>query len=231
MRIYRRLLAARGHAGWWPGADALEVCVGAVLVQNTAWANAEKALAVLRQRGLLTFAKLRALPAEALAPLIRSSGCFNVKARRLRALLAFLDAFGGRPEAMAGEDLGDVRRRLLAVPGIGPETADSILLYAAGRPVFVVDAYTRRVFGRLGLLRGGESYDAVQAAFMRNLPPRADLFNDFHAQIVLLAKDFCRPRPLCPACPLGDLCPRRGVARDARMKRSSLGGATVSTGT
>ena len=212
MRIYRRLLRARGHAGWWPGGDAFEVCVGAVLVQNTAWSNVEKALTVLRGRGLLSFAPLRALSTEDLAPLIRSSGCFNVKARRLAALLAFLDAFGGRPETMAGEDPLALRERLLAVPGVGRETADSIALYAAGLPLFVVDAYTRRVFARLGLLKGRETYDEVQAYFMRNLPREVPLYNDYHAQIVLLAKDFCRPKPLCGHCPLSDLCPREGLA-------------------
>jgi endonuclease-3 related protein len=212
LRIYRRLLRARGHAGWWPGGDAFEVCVGAILVQNTAWSNVEKALAVLRGRGLLSFASLRALAAEELAPLIRSSGCFNVKARRLAALLAFLDAFGGRPETMAGEDPVLLRARLLAVPGVGRETADSIALYAAGLPLFVVDAYTRRVFSRLGLVKGKETYDEVQAFFMRNLPRQAPLYNDFHAQIVLLAKEFCRPRPRCGPCPLSDLCPREGLA-------------------
>jgi endonuclease-3 related protein len=212
LRIYRRLLKARGPAGWWPGGDAFEVCVGAVLVQNTAWSNVEKALAVLRGRGLLAFAPLRALPVEELAPLIRSSGCFNVKARRLAALLAFLDAFGGRPETMAGQDPFALRERLLAVPGVGRETADSIALYAAGLPLFVVDAYTRRVFARLGLLEGQESYDEVQAFFMRNLPREVPLYNDYHAQIVLLAKDFCRPKPLCGPCPLSGLCPRQGLA-------------------
>jgi endonuclease-3 related protein len=207
MRIYRRLLRARGHAGWWPGRSAFEVCVGAILVQNTAWSNVEKAMAVLRARGLLSFAALRALSADEMAPLIRSSGCFNVKARRLSALLAFLDAYRGRPQAMSREDPLAVRARLLAVPGVGRETADSIALYAAGLPLFVVDAYTRRVFSRLGLLKGKESYDEVQAFFMRNLPRKVPLYNDYHAQIVLLAKDFCRPRPLCPRCPLADLCP------------------------
>jgi len=231
MRIHRRLLRARGPAGWWPGADGFEVCVGAVLTQNTAWTNVEKALAVLRSRGLLSFAKLRALDAEDIAPLIRSSGFYNVKARRLAALLAFLDEFGGNPESMSSEEPGALRARLLAVPGVGPETADSIALYAAGLPLFVVDAYTRRVFARLGLLRGDEDYDHVQSFFMRHLPRRAALFNEYHAQIVLLAKDVCQPRPLCGLCPLEDLCPKRGVGQRGRMRTSQLGGATVSTGT
>lgn len=231
MDIYRKLLRSRGPAGWWPGEDAFEVCVGAVLVQNTAWSNVEKALGVLRGRGLLSFSRLRALSVERLAPLIRASGCYNVKARRLSALLAFLDAFGGRPERMATEDPRALRARLLAVPGVGRETADSIVLYAAGLPLFVVDAYTRRVFTRLGLLRGGEPYDEVQELFMSHLPRKPALYNEYHAQIVLLAKDVCRPKPLCDACPLEDLCPRKGVAERGKMRTSSLGGATVSTGT
>jgi endonuclease III related protein len=231
LKIYRRLLRSRGPAGWWPGEDGFEVSVGAVLTQNTAWTNVEKALATLRSRGLLSHARLRAMSPEEIAPLIRSAGCHNVKARRLGALLAFLDEFRGRPENMAGEDPRALRARLLAVPGVGRETADSIALYAAGLPLFVVDAYTRRVFARLGLLKGTEGYDEIQSFFMDRLPREAGLYNEYHAQIVLLAKDFCRPRPLCGACPVEDLCRKRGVSRDGRLEKSQLGGATVSTGT
>jgi endonuclease-3 related protein len=208
LRIYRRLHAAFGHAGWWPGGSPFEVCVGAILVQNTAWTNVERTLDGLRRRGLLCFAALRRLPPSRLAPLLRSSGTFRVKAERLRALLDFLAAeYGGRVEAMKAEEPGRLREKLLAVRGVGPETADSIALYAAGHPLFVVDAYTRRVFTRLGLLRGGESYAEVQRFFMDALPRDPALYNDYHAQIVLLAKDVCRPRPRCPQCPLEDLCP------------------------
>lgn len=231
LRIFRRLLRRRGPAGWWPGEDGFEVSVGAILTQNTAWTNVEKALAVLRSRGLLSFAQLRAMAPEEIAPLIRSAGCHNVKARRLAALLAFLDEFGGRPENMAAEDPRALRARLLAVHGIGRETADSIALYAAGVPLFVVDAYTRRVFSRLGLLKGTEDYDTAQSFFMDRLPRKAQLYNEYHAQIVLLAKDFCRPRPLCAACPLDGMCPKRGQPGGAKMRKSHLGGATVSTGT
>jgi endonuclease III related protein len=210
-------LRHHGHAGWWPGESAFEVCLGAILVQNTSWTIVEKALGVLRERSLLAFEPLRALPVEALAPLIRSSGYFNVKARRLAAFLAFLEReYAGRVEAMAGEDALVLRGKLLAVPGIGRETADSIVLYAAGLPVFVVDAYTRRIFSRLGFIRGDEDYDEIRALFERHLPPDAPLYNDYHAQIVLLGKDLCRPMPRCPACPLGDLCARRGVRRPRR---------------
>jgi endonuclease-3 related protein len=207
-RLYRRLLAAFGHAGWWPGESPFEVCVGSILVQNTAWANVERTLDGLRRRRLLSFRALHRLPPSRLARLLRPSGTFRVKASRLRAFLDFLGTeYGGRVEAMGEEDPRSVREKLLAVRGIGPETADSIALYAAGHPVFVVDAYTRRVFGRLGLLSGRERYDDVQRFFMDALPRDAALYNDFHAQIVRLAKDVCRHRPRCAECPLADVCP------------------------
>ena len=211
-RVYRRLLLHFGHAGWWPGQTPFEVCLGAILTQSTSWTNVEKALDGLRRRGLLSYDGLRGLPPSRIAPLIRSSGYYNVKARRLKAFVVFLGReYAGHVEAMAEEELRTLRRKLLAVDGIGPETADSIVLYAAGLPLFVVDAYTRRIFGRLGLLRGDEPYDEVQDFFMRRLGPDAVLYNDYHAQIVRLGKDVCRPRPHCGACPLGLLCPRRGV--------------------
>ena len=235
LRVYRRLRARYGHAGWWPGESSFEVCVGAILVQNTAWANVERTLASLRQRGLLSFAPLHRHPPSRLAPLLRSSGTFRVKARRLRAFLDFLESeYGGQVEAMAVEDPARLREKLLGVAGIGPETADSIALYAAGHPVFVVDAYARRVFSRLGLLpdqvpagrarptssgsrgdgaRGArpEAYDQVQHVLMGHLPRDAALYNDYHAQLVRLGQEACRPRPRCVECPLDDLCPKRGV--------------------
>jgi endonuclease-3 related protein len=212
VRIYRLLLGRFGHAGWWPGDTPFEVCLGAILTQNTAWTNAEKALARLRSAGLLSFDGLRGLALPRLQALLRPSGTYRVKARRVRAFLSFVGStYGGRVEAMASTAPGALRRQLLGVEGIGPETADSIALYAAGHPVFVVDAYTRRVFGRLGMLRGGESYDEVQRFFHRRLPADAALFNDYHAQVVRLAKEHCRARPLCVACPLEAVCPRRGL--------------------
>ena len=210
--VYRLLRKAYGPAGWWPAETAFEVCVGAILTQNTAWSNVEKALATLRSRGLLSYQALRGLSPSRLAPPIRSSGVFRVKARRLRAFLDFLGReYGGHVSAMRSETPEMLRRKLLAVNGIGPETADSIALYAAGHPTFVVDAYTRRIFGRLGHLRGGENYEAVQAFFTRALRRDAPLFNDYHAQLVRLAKAACRTKPLCPRCPLDRVCPKRGV--------------------
>ncbi len=212
LRVYERLAARFGPAGWWPGETPFEICLGAILTQNTSWANAEKALEVLRAQDLLSYARLRSLPVSRLARLVRSSGTFNVKARRVAAFLSFLGSeFGGSVEAMRDAEPGELRGKLLAVHGIGRETADSIALYAAGRPLFVVDGYTRRVFARLGLLRGDEAYDDIQRVFMERLPKDAALFNDYHAQIVRLAKDVCRPRPRCKECPLEDLCPRHGV--------------------
>jgi endonuclease III related protein len=216
-RVYRRLRARFGHAGWWPAASPFEVCVGAILVQNTAWTNVERTLASLRRLSLLSFERLHRLPPSRLAPLLRSSGTFRVKARRLRALLDFLGKeYGGRAEAMANESPPVLRRKLLDVRGVGPETADSIALYAAGHATFVVDAYTRRVFSRLGLLRGDEPYGEAQRFFEELLPRSAALYNDYHAQVVRLAKDVCRPRPRCAECPLGDLCPAAGVPREPR---------------
>jgi len=212
LAIYNRLRDAQGPAGWWPGESALEVCLGAILTQNTAWTNVEKALGALRARGLLTYEALRTLPRRRLAALLRPSGTYKVKAARVAAFLAFLGReYGGRVEAMSRETPAVLRRKLLDVNGIGPETADSIALYAAGLPVFVVDAYTRRVFSRLGLLRGDEGYDEVQLFFMERLPPDPALFNDYHAQLVRLAKDVCRAVPRCAACALADRCPRTGL--------------------
>ena len=212
LRIYRRLRRARGHAGWWPGETPFEVCVGAILTQNTAWSNVEKALARLRRRDRLSFARLRALRPSRIAPLIRASGTFNVKARRLAAFLRFLEReYSGEVERMSAQPPAELRGKLLGVTGIGRETADSIVLYAAGLPLFVVDAYTRRIFARLGLIRGDESYDELQAFFMKRLPAERDLYNDFHAQIVLLGKDHCRSRPRCASCPIEDLCPKHGL--------------------
>lgn len=213
MAIYERLRRARGHAGWWPGETPFEVCLGAILTQNTSWSNVDKALGVLRRRRRLSYEALARCPPSRIAPMIRSSGYFNVKARRLAAFLRFLGReYQGRVESMAAEAPAVLRAKLLGVSGIGRETADSIALYAAGLPLFVVDAYTRRIFTRLGLLAGAEDYDEIQRFFMDRLPRDPALFNDYHAQIVLHGKDVCRKVPQCGVCPLDQICPRRGVA-------------------
>jgi endonuclease-3 related protein len=209
---HRRLLRRYGPLGWWPAETPLEVCVGAVLTQNTAWANVEKALANLRAAGLLGDARaMLALPEARLADLLRPAGYFRVKARRLRALLRWLvDRGGGDPAAALRGGTAALREDLLGVHGVGRETADSILLYAGGRPVFVVDAYTRRVVGRHGWSDGEAGYEDLRAFFERRLPRDAPLYNQLHAEIVAVGKDHCRPVPRCEGCPLEGLLPRGG---------------------
>jgi len=192
-----------GPQHWWPARTRFEVVVGAILTQNTAWSNVERALAALRGRRLLTAARLSELPPGRLAGLIRSSGTFRVKARRLRAFLAYLNGrYQGSLDRMSRAPLEALRRELLAVPGIGPETADSILLYALGRPAFVVDAYTRRVLSRHRLLPHDAGYQEVRAFFERHLPSDPRLFNEYHALLVAIGKQYCRSRPHCAECPL-----------------------------
>ncbi len=201
--IYRRLLEAFGPQGWWPGETPFEVMVGAVLTQNTAWTNVEKAVANMKNAGVLHPAGLDGLSRMELAELIRPSGYFNVKAVRLKNLVRLvMEAGGGDPPVLLKRPGAVLRRELLAVNGIGRETADSILLYAAGLPYFVIDAYTRRVLSRHGLARADEDYDSLQSLFMANLPLSVELFNEYHALLVRLGKDYCKPRPRCEGCPL-----------------------------
>ncbi len=201
---YHAMLAALGPSRWWPGQTPFEIALGAILTQNTAWANVEKALHNLRVRDLLSPSALLTLSEEELADLIRPSGAFRVKAGRLGHFLAFLrvscdlDMDGLRSRDMAG-----LRRELLAVPGIGPETADSILLYALDMPSFVVDAYTRRILSRHGLVSERIGYGDLRAFFMDALPADTKLFNEFHALIVRTGKEWCAKKGgLCSSCPL-----------------------------
>ena len=206
LEIHDRLLDFFGPQYWWPGETPFEVMVGAILTQNTAWTNVEKAIGNLKERGLLSFAAMVTLPHAELAELIRPCGYFNVKAHRLHNLLALIrERFDGDLELMAQEELPALRQALLAVKGIGPETADSILLYAAGKPTFVVDAYTHRIFSRHGLVsEEGALYEEIQELFMDSLPPDPALFNEYHALIVRTAKEFCKKsNPRCGECPLG----------------------------
>jgi endonuclease-3 related protein len=207
---YRLLLERHGPQHWWPGETPFEVMVGAVLTQNTAWGNVEKAIAGLKRAGALSCRAILDLSDAALAELIRPAGYFNVKARRLKALCGFLMERGvaEAPERLAAQATpAELRRSLLGVHGIGEETADSILLYALNLPRFVVDAYTRRAFGRLGLLDGGESYAEIQRLFETELPADIGLYNEYHALIVRLGKEHCRPKPRCTDCPLNTICP------------------------
>ncbi len=207
--LLRRLLDAYGPQHWWPAETPFEVMVGAVLTQNTAWSNVERAIANLKGADVLSPEALLALPETELAELIRPSGYFNVKARRLRHLCAFLQEGGGEAE-LARRPTGELRTALLAVHGIGPETADDILLYAFSRPVFVVDAYTRRLFQRLGLTAGGEGYEQIRRLVEEAIGADIQALNELHALIVRHAKVHCRVRSRCGGCPLTPACPAAG---------------------
>lgn len=208
LEIYQRLLNAFGPQGWWPAQDDFEMVVGAILTQSTAWVNVEKAIANLRSAGMLSPAALDSVPERVLAEMIRPSGYYNAKARKLKAFTDHLRArHGGSLSTLFHVKLPELRRELLSIWGIGPETADSIVLYAARQPIFVVDAYTRRIFSRLALAPPDASYERLQRLFMENLPPSTPLFREYHALLVALGKGICRATPVCPRCPLRDLCP------------------------
>ncbi len=214
--IYRALYSAYGPQHWWPGDTPFEVMVGAVLTQNTAWANVEKAIANLKRDRLLTVSRLNDTPGRRLASLIRPSGYFNIKARRLKSLTAFVvGRYRGSLKRMFSDDPRGLREGLLGVNGIGPETADSILLYAANRPYFVVDAYTKRVFSRHGFISEKAVYHEVQRLFMENLHADPRLYNEYHALIVRVGKERCKKsRPFCNGCPLEEFLPRSRTMTD-----------------
>ncbi len=203
--LFESLLSAYGPQHWWPGDSPFEIMVGAVLTQNTAWSNVEKAIGRLQSADALDPRTIDGMPSPELADLIRPAGYFNVKAGRLRNLCRFVLDSGG-VEALAYIETGLLRRQLLAVHGVGPETADDILLYAFDRPVFVVDAYTRRLGQRMGLLGGDEDYETVRSLFERALGADSALFNELHGLIVHHAKHVCRKRPRCDACCLREDC-------------------------
>ena len=209
--IYGFLKRSFGPQYWWPAKTPFEVTVGAILTQNTAWTNVEKAIASLRSAGQLSLSALSGLPRKRLARLIRPAGYFNVKAVRLQAWTRYLRAKGCKTDLkpLRGVPTEKLRHEMLEVKGIGPETADSILLYALDRPVFVVDAYTKRVLSRHGLLDERASYGETQDLFIRSLKPSVGLFNEYHALLVALGKDYCRPRPKCAECPLNCLFPSK----------------------
>ena len=206
--IYELLLEAYGPQNWWPAESPLEVMLGAVLTQNTNWLGVEKAIANLKHKNLLNPDKLQALATEDLARLIKPAGYFNLKARRLKNLIEFVaEAYSGDLETMGQTETGQLRKELLAVNGVGPETADSILLYALERPVFVVDTYTYRVMNRHGLVGEQVSYDELQELFTQHLPLDISLFNQYHALLVRVGKLHCQPKPCCQECPLEPLLP------------------------
>jgi len=212
LRIYYALLKKFGHRGWWPGETRFEVMVGAILTQNTSWRNVEKAIAGLKQRGLLTPRSLATADLGLIENAIRSSGFYKQKAERLKLFAHWLmDKYDGELDLLFAVPLQNLRKELLSLKGIGPETVDSILLYAGNKPVFVIDAYTRRIFWRLGLTKEDAKYDELQEFFESCLPHDVELFKDYHAQIVELGKTYCRKKPLCAGCPLRAICKNSGI--------------------
>lgn len=205
--LYQRLYDHFGPQHWWPGDTPFEVILGAVLTQNTNWGNVERAIDNLKGASLLSYPRLAELPVGLLAEYIRPAGYYNIKAARLHNLFALIhDRYQGSVEALLTEETEELRRALLSVKGIGQETADSILLYAAERPIFVVDAYTHRILLRHDLICEESGYEEIQELFMDNLAPDAPLYNEFHALLVCAGKDFCRKSaPRCQGCPLQGL--------------------------
>ncbi len=205
MSFHNKLLKRFGPQHWWPGETPFEVAVGAILTQNTAWTNVEKAIAALKLADLMEPRRLLAVEPALLARLIRPAGYYNVKTKRLRAFLTWLvEEHGGRIESLRKRPLDALREEILTVKGIGRETADSILLYAVGLPTFVVDAYTHRILLRHDLILPEADYDEIKALFEDHLERDAALFNEYHALIVACGKAHCRPRPVCAGCPLED---------------------------
>ncbi len=214
--IYQRLRRQYGPQNWWPGNGSFEIAIGAILTQSTNWGNVKKALNNLKQARIMSPEGLRSIPEEQLAHLIYSSGYFNAKAKKLKAFVQFLgQRFNDDIEAMQAQDMETLRKELLAVHGIGEETADDILLYIAKKPSFVIDAYTRRIVDRLDISPKIKSYGSYRNFFMSNLPPDEPLFNEYHALLVSLGKYACKKQPLCEECCLLDICPT-GQARSSR---------------
>jgi len=209
-KYFDALLAHYGAPKWWPGDSPFEIMVGAILTQNTAWKNVEKAIHNLKTYDLLDARKIHELDQDTLALAIKPAGTYNLKAARLKGFVAwFLERFDGDVERMKKATPDRLREELLEVKGIGPETADAILLYALGMPVFVVDTYTYRVLTRHELALDEATYEDMKEYFERNLPRDATLYNDFHALIVSVGKDFCRPKARCEECPLKPFLPPR----------------------
>jgi len=207
-QVYGRLLKAYGPQHWWPGDTPFEIMVGAVLTQNTAWTNVEKAIHNLKLYEALDPQAILGAPHEQLAQWLRPSGYFNIKATRLKHYCEWYIREGEYPQ-LALLETETLRKALLSVKGVGPETADDILLYAFERPVFVIDAYTRRIFSRLAYVEGDEGYEELRHYFEKGLARSRDktgLFNEYHALIVNHAKDYCKKKPLCETCCLKRMC-------------------------
>ena len=207
LSIYRRLLAHFGPQHWWPARESFEVIVGAILTQSAAWGNVEKAIANLRAAEALSPRAIRRLPISKLATLVHPCGYYNAKALKLKSFACWLgNYYDDDLDRLFANNTDDLRQQLLSIHGIGQETADSIILYAANKPIFVIDAYTRRIINRIGLAPDRNSYAAYQTLFMEHLPPDVELFNEYHALLVCLGKNVCRSRPLCQQCCLNNIC-------------------------
>ncbi len=203
MELYDAMVERFAHQQWWPGDTPLEVCIGAILTQNTNWRNVEKAIANLKAAGLVSISALLETPHEQLAELIRPAGYFNVKAKRLRNLLTVIHRdYGDDVEGFLDRSISSLREELLSVNGIGRETADSIILYAAHKPTFVVDTYTYRILLRHGLIYEEDDYDAIKDLLESSLAEDVELWNDYHAQLVAVGKNYCKPKAKCAGCPL-----------------------------
>jgi len=203
LTIYKTLFHAIGPRHWWPGETPLEIMIGAILTQNTSWKNVDKAITTLKEKNRLSPEKLRDIPEADLAEAIRSSGYYNQKAKKIKIFIRYIyEHYNGSLEKMAEQPLGKLREELLAIHGIGPETADSILLYALQKETFVVDAYTRRIFLRHGWMTEKATYEEIRQFFMTHLPRDVQLYNEFHALLVHVGNHFCRRKPLCEGCPL-----------------------------
>ncbi|NLA75796.1 MAG: endonuclease III domain-containing protein [Deltaproteobacteria bacterium] len=203
MEMFNLMLVQFGPQHWWPGDGPFEMMVGAMLTQNTSWTNVEKAINNLKVMNLLTVEAIHEIPVERLADIVRPAGYYNIKASRLKNLVNMLmERYGGNIFRLFDEDMDAQRTTLLSVKGIGPETADSIILYAAKKPIFVIDAYTHRILNRHNMADDQAAYDEMQDIFMSSLEPDHNLFNEFHALIVRTAKLYCRKIPQCDKCPL-----------------------------
>lgn len=210
LELYQALLSHNGCQSWWPAQTQDEVIIGAILTQSVAWGNVEKALVALAGQGILTLRDIHLADLQLLATLVRPTLYYNQKALRLKEFARFLgDTCGFDLDILFSEELSSLRARMLSIKGLGPETVDSILLYAGGLPVFVVDAYTKRLLSRLGYPVEKLDYHQLQDYICARIPAEVPLYNDFHAQIVLHCKDFCKKAPLCPDCPLRSVCPSK----------------------
>jgi len=220
LALHDLLLAEYGPRGWWPGDGPFDVIIGAILTQAASWKNVELALANLKAAHCWSFQAIAALPQETLAEIIRPSGYFNAKAAKLKAFAAhLLEGYEGDLDRMFSKDTALLRRELLSIHGIGPETADDILVYAAGKPSFVIDTYTIRIMERLGIVpeNGSNRYGDWQEMFHNQLPPNVALFNEFHALLDHHAGGVCRKTPVCEGCCLLSVCPTGQELEKARM--------------